>query len=152
MPMSIREATLQDARGIAYLLAQLGYPATSQIVEKRLSYWTDNYSEILIAHSDERPVGCVSIHAIPYLERTGHWARITSLVVDQEARGSGIGRCLVERAETIATRWECLGVEVTSDRCRQAAHAFYKRLGYVDICDRTGRFHRQLCSPSLVEN
>jgi hypothetical protein len=35
-------------------------------------------------------------------------------------------------------------MEVTSSRRRHDAHAFYKRLGYADQCDVSGRFLKPL--------
>ncbi len=141
----IREAEAGDAGQIAELLTQLGYPATGGQVSERLDYWRpDPMSLILVAELAGRVAGCLSLHAIPYLERTGRWARIESLVVDESSRGSGAGRSLIAAAEAAARRWGCLAVEVTSARERAGAHAFYQRMGYRDICDRSGRFLKQL--------
>jgi GNAT superfamily N-acetyltransferase len=101
-------------------------------------------SLVLVAESAGQVIGCLSLHAIPYLERTGRWARIESLVIDEAGRGNGTGRALVAAAEEAARRWNCLAVEVTSARARVEAHAFYRRLGYADICDQSGRFLKAL--------
>jgi GNAT superfamily N-acetyltransferase len=130
---------------IAALITQLGYPATSSEISDRLAYWLpDPMSVILVAEADGRVVGSLSLHAIPYLERTGRWARIESLVVDESARGTGAGRALIAAAEQTARHWNCLTVEVTSLRSRTDAHAFYRKVGYSDICDQSGRFLKPL--------
>jgi len=68
----IREAEAGDADQIAELLTQLGYPATGGQVSERLDYWRpDPMSLILVAELAGRVAGCLSLHAIPYLERTG---------------------------------------------------------------------------------
>jgi N-acetylglutamate synthase-like GNAT family acetyltransferase len=142
---AIREAEPGDAQQIAALLTQLGYPSTSDQVVERLAYWLpDPMSLVLVAEQDRRIEGCLSLHAIPYLERTGRWARIVSLVVDESSRGRGTGRSLVAAAEEAARRLGCLTVEVTSARTRTRAHAFYKRMGYTDSCDNSGRFLKTL--------
>ncbi|WP_198157764.1 GNAT family N-acetyltransferase [Mycobacterium celatum] len=111
----------------------------------RLDYWiVDPYSQVLVAEQDDRPAGCLSIHALPYLERTGRWARIECMVVDKALRGTGIGNALLQDAEALAESWGCLAVEVTSSRRRTGAHGFYQRNGYTDICDRSGRFWKDL--------
>jgi GNAT superfamily N-acetyltransferase len=51
---------------------------------------------------------------------------------------------MLQAAESLAERWECLAIEVTSSRHRTGAHAFYERSGYTDICDRSGRFWKSL--------
>jgi hypothetical protein len=35
-------------------------------------------------------------------------------------------------------------MEVTSARTRHNAHAFYQRMGYTDVCSRSGRFLKEL--------
>ena len=150
---AIREAEPGDARQIAALLTQLGYPSTSDQVSQRLAYWLpDPMSPILVAEHGGRIEGCLSLHAIPYLERTGRWARIESLVVDESSRGRGTGRSLIVAAEQAARQLGCLTVEVTSARTRPGAHAFYKRMGYTDACDSSGRFLKTLDNQPLAGN
>jgi GNAT superfamily N-acetyltransferase len=141
----VRKAEPRDATQLAALLTQLGYPSTSNEVSQRLAYWlADLKSVILVAEHGGRLLGCLSLHAIPYLERTGSWARIESLVVDESSRGRGTGRSLIVAAEDAARRWNCLAVEVTSLRTRVGAHAFYARMGYADVCATSGRFLKPL--------
>jgi GNAT superfamily N-acetyltransferase len=148
--VAIREAEPGDAHQIASLLTQLGYPSTSDQVKERLAYWLpDPMSVILVAEQNRRLLGCLSLHAIPYFEQTGRWARIESLVVDASARGRGTGRSLVAAAEDAARRWNCLAVEVTSLRSRVDAHAFYARMGYTDVCASSGRFFKTLDAVDL---
>lgn len=143
--LSIRHVHPDDAAHLAALLTQLGYPVGGQEVGHRLAYWLgDPMSLVLVAERTGQVVGCLSLHAIPYLERTGRWARIESLVVDEHARGDGIGQTLVAAAEHAARKLGCLAMEVTSARDRADAHAFYARMGYADICDRSGRFFKTL--------
>jgi N-acetylglutamate synthase-like GNAT family acetyltransferase len=138
---AIREAEHGDAQQIAALLTQLGYPSTRHQVSQRLGYWLpDPMSLVLVAEQGGRLQGCLSLHAIPFLERTGRRARIESLVVDESSRCRGTGQSLVVAAEQAARQAGCLTVEVTSARTRPGAHAFYKRMGYTDICDSSGRF------------
>jgi len=143
--VKVRTARVADAAAIAVLMTQLGYPCAEGDVAARLGYWVaDPASRVLVAAQDGLVVGCLSVHAVPYLERTGRWARIESLVVDAAVRGSGAGRALVRTAEDVARQWGCLAMEVTSARTRQGAHAFYERMGYTDMCRRSGRFLKEL--------
>jgi GNAT superfamily N-acetyltransferase len=143
--ISVRDARESDAPEIARLLGQLGYPSTAAEVAERLAYWFgDPYSKVLVAGSAGRLAGSMSLHAIPYLERTGRMARIESLVVDAGLRGGGVGRLLVSAGEDIARQWGCVTMEVTSSRRRDDAHAFYQRLGYTDQCQVAGRFLKPL--------
>ena len=60
------------------------------------------------------------------------------------SRGRGIGERLVRAAEAHATECGCTTMEVSSSRRRQGAHAFYRRLGYGDITERSGVFRKPL--------
>lgn len=142
---TIRAAEPGDAHQMAALLTELGYPSTGAEVSQRLAYWLpDPMSLVLVAEQGGELLGCLSLHAIPYLERTGRWARIESLVVAQSFRGRGTGRLLLVAAENAARRSGCLAVEATSLRTRADAHAFYERMGYVDVCGSSGRFLKTL--------
>lgn len=148
--LAIREADRGDAHQVAALLTELGYPSTAAEVSQRLAYWLpEPMSLILVAEQGGRLLGCLSLHAIPYLERTGRWARIESLVVAESSRRLGTGRSLLVAAETAAMRWGCLAVEVTSLRTRIDAHAFYARMGYADVCGGSGRFLKTLPDPAV---
>jgi GNAT superfamily N-acetyltransferase len=99
-------------------------------VRQRLARLGDPHSRVLVATTaDGKVVGCLSVHAIPHLERDGRWARIESLVVTGSVRGTGGGRALVDAAETVARGWTCDGVEVTNRRSREQAYAVYRHLG-----------------------
>lgn len=145
MTVAVRGAAVTDAAAVAGLITQLGYPATASDISRRLGYWLgDPASQVLLAVRDEQVIGCLSLHAVPFLERTGRWARIESFVIDEAARGAGAGTTLLAAAEDLAREWGCLDMEVTSARSRAGAHAFYKQAGYTDHCAQSGRFLKAL--------
>jgi len=146
--VAVRPASQPDAARLAELLTELGYPVGTDEVCDRLVYWLpDPASRVLVAERGGRVVGCISVHAIPFLERTGRWLRIDSLVVDAGQRRTGTGRALLDAAEALARAWGCLRIEVTSKRSRAGAHAFYRSQGFIDVCDRSGRFTKELSQP-----
>ena len=145
MAVTVRDAAPGDAGRLAVLLTQLGYPCTGPEVAGRLRYWLDDpFSRVLVAGNSGHVAGCLSVHAVPYLEKTGRWARIESLVVDTAARRTGTGRLLVAAAEDTARDWGCLALEVTSARTRPEAHAFYQQLGFRDSCSRSARYWKTI--------
>jgi GNAT superfamily N-acetyltransferase len=145
MALGVREVRSEDAGAVAGLLGELGYPSTAAQVRRRLEIWLNEpYSRVLLATDDDRVVGSLSVHAIPHLERDGRWLRVESLVVAAGARGTGAGRLLMRAAEKLARSWDCHAIEVTSSRLREGAHAFYRRLGFADVCHRSGRFWKDL--------
>jgi ribosomal protein S18 acetylase RimI-like enzyme len=61
---------------------------------------------------------------------TGVRAWIEDVVVDQSARGRGVGEALSRHALDVATRAGARTVELTSRPSRQAANRLYRRLGF----------------------
>lgn len=56
------------------------------------------------------------------------WLRIDTVWVDEPLRGSGVGRALLERAESIARERRCLGMHL--DTLGFQAPGFYDKLGF----------------------
>lgn len=143
--MRLREATAADAAAVAGLLRQLGYPDQVARVAERLDRLAAGPEDrVLVAEDEGRAVGLIGLHSAPYLHRDGRWLRVTALVVDESARGRGIGRALMAEAEAAARAWGCDQVEVTSGRHRPDAHRFYADLGFEEVSARSGRFLKKL--------
>lgn len=105
----------------------------------------DPDSALLAAADDDgRLIGVAALHVTPILEITGKFGRLVALVVDETARGRGVGRALMAAIEKRALAAGCLFMEVTSSRHRHSAHLFYESLGYLDTQDRSRRFLRPL--------
>lgn len=148
MSLSIGPARPEHADALAALLTVLGYPSVAEQVVERLCYWdAEPRSTVLAAHDGGELLGCLAVHASPLFELTGRSARIQALVVATAGRRRGVGRALVAAAEQQAREWGCRMIEVTSARYRVDAHAFYQKLGYVDQCERSGRFLKELGPP-----
>jgi len=142
---TIRPISPDDSPRLAALLTQLGYPASTSEVVERLGYWLPDPNSALIgAEVDGELVGVAALHLCPHLERTGRWARLAALVVDERCRGTGVGAALVRAAEDRARELGCHSMEITSSRWRTGAHGFYQRLGYQDACPRSARFLKSL--------
>lgn len=141
----IRPARSRDAPAVARLLTELGYPQDAAQAGARLATWAgDPSGTVLIAEVDGAPAGVIAGHVVPYLERPGSYVRVAALAVDSGTRRAGIGRQLLEAVEVWAARLGCRDVEVTSRRTREAAQAFYRTLGFEDLCGRSARFKRPL--------
>jgi len=127
----IRNATLRDAAEIARLLTQLGHPTTPADVEERWPEWEEQGNSALVVGDEESPLlGLCQLHQTVVLHRPRPVGRITALVVEESRRGTGIGRALVEAAETRMSSSGCGLMEITSNVRRVDAHAFYESLGY----------------------
>jgi len=144
--MQIRLAKPTDAAAVNELLHQLGYPQDdTAATATRIQAWRhDPASAAYVADADGDLAGLVAVHICPFFERTGAWGRIVALVVAEQARGQGVGGQLMAAAESFATGFGCVRIEVTSADGRQDAHEFYQRLGYLDQTGESSRFLRDL--------
>lgn len=87
-------------------------------------------STLLIARDDDGTIMgsmTLAMFRIP----TGLRAWIEDVVVDEDARGHGVGRLLNERALEIAREAGARTVDLTSRPSREAANRLYQRLGFV---------------------
>lgn len=123
----VRAAELGDAKVLAELFDQLGFPCSSQELIERMSAVGDI---ALVALIEERVVGVITINIMPVLHRPHPVGRISALVVDQTLRGAGIGKSLVLAAEALLVSRGCELIEVTSNFRLEQAHHFYKSVGY----------------------
>lgn len=146
VPCAIRAAEPDDADQVAALLGELGYPDnTVDAVRRRLAVWADARDSVaLVAENVSAIIGIAAVSVVPYLERDGYWGRISALVVAESCRGQGVGRMLMVAAEELARDCGCVVMEVSSDRGRIDAQAFYRSHGYEDWGDRSARFVKDL--------
>lgn len=132
----VRDAIIEDATVIATLLGELGYPSQPDGVRSRLArLLARDGSRVFVAERSANVLGVLGLHRMPVLTSLSDIAMIIALVVTERARGAGVGRLLVARAEEQARVWQCERIMVTSAERRADAHAFYQHLGY----EYTGR-------------
>jgi predicted N-acetyltransferase YhbS len=137
--LTVREARGSDAEALASLLTELGYPdEPARVAARAAELAADAASIVLVAEDGAGVIGFVAASAMPLLHEDGSWCRLSALAVAEGRRGEGVGRALVEAAETFARSRGCRYAEVTSgDRPeREAAHLFYRALGYEEVSRR----------------
>jgi ribosomal protein S18 acetylase RimI-like enzyme len=127
--LALRDARPWDAAAISALIAALGYEATAADIRRRLATLGKAGQEILVAEKGKL-VGVLTTSVMNVLHRPKPVGRISMLVVAEDVRGAGIGGALVAEAEKRLAAKGCGLVEVTSNRTRLRAHAFYEKLGY----------------------
>jgi GNAT superfamily N-acetyltransferase len=116
-----REAGPVDASGEAGEVYRTAFDAVD----------ADPNQLLLVAEDDGRVVGTLQLTFIPGLSRSGAWrAQIEAVRVASAERGSGLGGRMVGHAIDEARRRGCRLVQLTTDRRRTGAHAFYERLGF----------------------
>ena len=128
---TVRAATESDAPEIARLLSQLGHPTVAPAIVSRWNEWIAAGNVALVVSGENGSLlGTATLHHMVVLHRPKPVGRITALVVDEPARGKGVGRALVAAAEASLARAGCGLLEITSNARLTDAHAFYEHLGY----------------------
>ena len=141
--MRVRAMTAADVERVAALCGQLGYPSTPADVAARFTALAARPANaVFIAEDDGEDgavgrnggaiLGWVHVQEVLTLE-AGPWADLGGLVVDDAARGRGVGRTLVEAAERWAIARGYREMRVRSNVVRAGAHQFYLRLGYETV-------------------
>jgi ribosomal protein S18 acetylase RimI-like enzyme len=143
--IGIREATTADSTPIAGLVTALGYPSSPEQMEKRLgSILSHEDYATLVACDDERVVGFVGARVGLLYEHDGGYGQIMALAVANDRRRRGIGRQLMQAAESRLMARGVSVLVVTSGNHRTEAHTFYERHGYT----WTGRRFKKLLNAS----
>lgn len=127
----IRSLETIDLAAVAALATLLGYPSTLDQLKGR---WERVRNEpgraVFVAElAAGEVVGWVDVHGVHGLA-TDAYALVAGLVVDEGVRGQGVGRSLMVAAERWAGEQGYQAIRLHSNVTRDAAHAFYARLGY----------------------
>ncbi len=129
----IRTATVADAQALARLSDQLGYPADAHTIARRLhEIQSHRAGAVLVAEIDGASVvGWAEVSAQFHLVHDGR-VELAGLVVDEHARGAGIGTALLHAVEAWARDRGYAELVVRSNVVRERAHRFYLREGYAE--------------------
>jgi GNAT superfamily N-acetyltransferase len=137
MEIVTRQITAEDAPAVNKLTFQLGYPMSEeQTLQNIKAVLASKDHEALVSVYQNKVVGWIGvtqtimIESLPYCE-------INGLVIDENYRGKGIGKLLIEKAKQWARE---KGNDRISLRCnvkRAEAHLFYRHLGFQEIKKQT---------------
>jgi|SRR5271154_6117731 GNAT superfamily N-acetyltransferase len=127
----VRRARTSDIARLTPLCGQLGYPSSEEDVRARLAGIDSAPLHALwVAEtSDGRLAGFLNAFVMRTID-TDARVEIAALVVDDAQRSRGVGKLLIEQAESWAREngWKTIGLR--SNVIRDRAHKFYERLGY----------------------
>jgi GNAT superfamily N-acetyltransferase len=138
MTVAVRPARPDDWPAVAGLLVELGRgvaAGTAEDATHRLQFAGHLRrldSVTLVAEVDYEVVGVVDME---YHQRLGDHrpqARVNDLVVTADARSTGVGRALLERAEALARKRGCFRMALVTAAWRDRTLAFYRREGWSD--------------------
>jgi ribosomal protein S18 acetylase RimI-like enzyme len=115
-----------DAAG--RLLPQLSSSTTPMNADALDRIITHQATTLLIARSQNAVVGMLTLVIFPL--PSGLRARIEDVVVDQDARGQGVGTALTLAALDLAQQQGARSIDLTSRASRTAANRLYQQLGF----------------------
>jgi GNAT superfamily N-acetyltransferase len=128
--ISIRRMTVEDVPALQNLVSQLGCRLEVSEVRRRFDAVgrSDDHA-VMVAADDGRVIALCHVYAHPAVEPLPE-SELQALVVDQAARGFGVGTLMMAAAEAWAAVCGCQAVTLGSHVSPPAAHAFYQSLGY----------------------
>ena len=144
--MNVRSAEPRDFDAVTLLLEELGRATVTDETRDRCreiyaAQVSDPGCDHLVVENDEGEiVGFCSLHFRNRLNHSTPQAWVPDLIVSDPLRGSGIGKALLEHAESRAIERGCWEITLESAHHRREAHRFYAGFGMRDA----GLFFRKL--------
>ena len=124
----VTEATEEVYAALERLLPQLNSELPIPTLERLRAIVADSAVSLLVARDGGQIVGTTTV--IVYT--TPFWikARLDEVVVDEAARGKGVGAALVKASLDLARKEGVEVVELQSGLQREAAQRLYVRMGF----------------------
>ena len=133
MKISIREMTANDAKAVNALSKQLGYPLSiEQTLQNIYAVLQSKDHTAFVAEYDSEIVGWVGASQSIMIEVMPH-CEINGLVIDQDHRGMGIGKLLIDKVKQWAMEKNNTRIGLHCNVKRTEAHLFYEHLGFTEI-------------------
>ena len=127
------EVTPEVVEAFARLIPQLSKSNPPPTAEELAAMASSEASVLLIARDPDRAGEIVgSLTLVMFRIPTGLRAWIEDVVVDESARGRGVGQALNQAALTRARAAGCRTVDLTSRPSREAANRLYQRMGFLE--------------------
>ena len=129
----IRAANLQDAPRVKSLLDELEKTISDPLIfDSIFQEYLDDLDVLMYVAADasEGVIGFVSCKGQNLLHHQGKVFEIQELIVTAAEQGKGIGRALVEATLHEVRMRGVKSLEVTSNKRRKEAHAFYQSVGF----------------------
>ena len=124
----VTEVTDELVEALARLMVQLSRSAALPTPQELQQMVDSDVTRLLVARNEQAIMGTLTLalFRIP----TGVRAWIEDVVVDEAARGQGIGEALNRRALDLAKECGARTVDLTSRPSREAANRLYQRMGF----------------------
>ena len=133
MKISIREMNANDAIGVNVLSKQLGYPLSIEQTLQNINAVLESKDHAaFVAEYEIKIVGWIGASQAIMIEVMRH-CEINGLVIDQDHRGMGIGKLLIDKVKQWAREKNNSKIGLRCNVKRIEAHLFYQHLGFTEI-------------------
>ncbi len=137
MPMTFRDATRADVPRIVEMLADdtLGATREGDDLAGYLAAFdalqSDGGNHLIVGEIDAQVMGTYQLTFISGLSlKASRRAQVESIRVDSSLRGQGYGARMLEDAEIRARAAGCSLMQLTTNKSRERAQAFYESIGF----------------------
>lgn len=140
--MILSEASIADLDAIIHLLTDdpLGSTREQQSTNHNSDYLdafhsisADKNAALIVGRDNDRVIAVAQINFIQNLTYQGGLrAQIEGVRVHQSYRSQGVGKTLFEHLISLAQQRGCHMVQLTTDKSRPDAFAFYQSLGFTN--------------------
>lgn len=123
------EATADLVEAFGRLIPQLSRSSAPPTLAEVVEMIESPASDVLVAYEDDTILGALTL--ITFRIPTGVRSWIEDVVVDEAARGKGVGEALSRSAVDLARAKGAKTVDLTSRPKRDVANRLYQRIGFV---------------------
>jgi ribosomal protein S18 acetylase RimI-like enzyme len=134
----VREATGEVTEALRDLVPQLSTSAAPPDLAAVQRIVGSQATTLLAARLDGKIVGFLALVMFPI--PTGFRAWIEDVIVDESARGRGVGEALTKKALELAEAAGARTVDLTTRPHREAAGRLYERVGFATRTTRNYRY------------
>lgn len=126
-----RPATADDQRRVYELVTTLtGRTATAGWDDVYASHLAGDRAAIIVAETGDGILGCATVSYNLALRYAGEYCQLEELIVDEAARGLGLGRILVQRTIDDARRRGSAEMGLYLLPHTEGNRGFYEKLGF----------------------
>lgn len=132
---NIRKATIQDVQQLAELFDQYrvfyhkdsDIPAAESFLKERIE---NSDSEIFVAESEGKLVGFVQLYPLFSSTRMKRYWLLNDLYVNENYRGNGFSKELIEEAKQLATSTNASGILLETGKSNDIGNKLYPSCGF----------------------
>ncbi|MGH7123708.1 MAG: GNAT family N-acetyltransferase [Stellaceae bacterium] len=123
---------LLDDGKVGNVLERIEDPLPAIYLDAFAAIEADSNQLLLVGESEGRIVASLQLTFIPGIAHQGAWrAQVEAVRVARDLRGRGFGEAMMRHVTALARERGCALVQLTTNKARDDAQRFYRRLGFV---------------------